>query len=662
MSANLKDLGNINQSPTLSDDDNLQLYKTYLDWTHERLKLGENVTLPDFARSFGFTIEQDAYHAFEVTVNSTTIAHNVRPRILQQYETWKRNFSEAFWATLQAKHQIKVSTNMAVGEIIQGSNNVRKRYISEYSQNEQLPALINHSFQNDSSQAAAVLPLTTPLRVSAQGVHNSDNRAEGTGRQDSPNHEQHLDVSRQKKPRTCSSPSPLYGASSVSSRHTPPYTGGSDSSPELSTISPPSPPDFTLDRETMKQEADSFFASSGSLQDILLSNLQDGKCVPKWAINRPLYIFKLKLREEWGPRVTNLYEAAKTKPVLDHTHIDEIALLSGIVHLDQTHVGFTPMEMSKIMGEVLQTFYTKEMEETDMQRAEDASILWAEWVKKLRLLELKEKLEAQRVGRSPVDVDLDSVLETISSSYAECKAKNITSIYFIAHYIFRHYNNWSMLSSESDCMVSVVSPILREIMGVQHKIKFTCANFCTSSGRTRKVKLEQDGQSRQPDVIGQTQDGSEVFFGELKGTRPSSESVNTDILRLAIFSKDSLDLFHNNLERCPPLLTFQTTGPDVVFFLGAKIENTIIHGRLSNVKLPSSMTDIEIGHETFFRLFQVQTLVNITKDCLQNKRANPLQETSFPTLGTPERYDALNSPKRQKKVGQNVNTRRSSCF
>ncbi|KAF9176674.1 hypothetical protein BGZ49_006042, partial [Haplosporangium sp. Z 27] len=174
------------------------------------------------------------------------------------------------------------------------------------------------------------------------------------------------------------------------------------------------------------------------------------------------------------------------------------------------------------------------------------------------------------------------------------------------------------------------------------------ANICTSSGRTRKAKLEQDGQPRQPDIIGQTQDGSEVFYGELKGTHPSSEAVNTDILRLAIFSKDSLDLFHNNLEKGPPLLTFQTTGPDVVFFLGAKIDNTIIHGHLSTVRLPSSMTDIEIGHETFFRLLQVQTLVNLTKDYLQNKREKPLQGTSFPTLGTPERYEALNSRIAQK--------------
>ncbi|KAF9182563.1 hypothetical protein BGZ49_004687 [Haplosporangium sp. Z 27] len=91
----------------------------------------------------------------------------------------------------------------------------------------------------------------------------------------------YLDMPSQKKPRICSSPSPLHGASSVSSRHTPPYFGGSvASSPELPMISPPSPPDFTLDGKTMEQEANSFFASSGSLQDILLDNLQHGEGIP----------------------------------------------------------------------------------------------------------------------------------------------------------------------------------------------------------------------------------------------------------------------------------------------------------------------------------------------------------------------------------------------
>ncbi|KAK5801569.1 hypothetical protein F5H01DRAFT_84676 [Linnemannia elongata] len=103
-------------------------------------------------------------------------------------------------------------------------------------------------------------------------------------------------------------------------RHT--VDGGSyPSSPENSSCSPPSPLDFN---KTVEEETQAFFSAAGSLQDILFSSLQDGRSLPAWAKNRPLYQFKLRLREEWGSRVTELCESAKRKALLDHTHVDEI--------------------------------------------------------------------------------------------------------------------------------------------------------------------------------------------------------------------------------------------------------------------------------------------------------------------------------------------------
>ncbi|KAG0275245.1 hypothetical protein BGZ95_009031 [Linnemannia exigua] len=287
---------------------------------------------------------------------------------------------------------------------------------------------------------------------------------------------------------------------------------------------------------------------TGLSPDVLLSNLRDGYTLPSWAKDRPMHTFKLQLRDDWGPRVTDLYEAAKTKADLDHTHVDEIALLSGILHLNKSHVGFTGQESKKISREVLQKFYTSEKEDEDIRRATDAAFLWATWVQKWKSLLLNEKIAAQRDSRDAVgSVNTEPVVEAILSSYADCKSKKITSIFFIALHVFRQYNNWAGLVSESDCLMAVVGPILNEIMALQHKTKFTCANACTSVGKTRKAQLQQDGQSRQPDVIGQTEDNRELYYGELKGLHPSIEAVNTDILRLAIFTKDSLDQLHNTL-------------------------------------------------------------------------------------------------------------------
>lgn len=105
------------------------------------------------------------------------------------------------------------------------------------------------------------------------------------------------------------------------------------------------------------------------------------------------------------------------------------------------------------------------------------------------------------------------------------------------------------------------------------------SNASTTTGKYRNTKLQQEGQSRQPDIVGQTRDKKEVFYGELKGPHPSPTAVSTDLLRLAIFSKDSLDHLYSTLEQGLPLLTFQTVGRDVTFFLGAKINNTVVHLR-----------------------------------------------------------------------------------
>jgi hypothetical protein len=39
-----------------------------------------------------------------------------------------------------------------------------------------------------------------------------------------------------------------------------------------------------------------------------------------------MYQFELQLQDEdWGHRLTSLYEAAKTRAVLNHSNVDEIA-------------------------------------------------------------------------------------------------------------------------------------------------------------------------------------------------------------------------------------------------------------------------------------------------------------------------------------------------
>ncbi|KAG0247410.1 hypothetical protein BG011_001560, partial [Mortierella polycephala] len=92
-----------------------------------------------------------------------------------------------------------------------------------------------------------------------------------------------------------------------------------------SSQSSPAPPKFAPQKDTEYEASHAFFTSGGSLQAIFLDNLREGHSLPSWAKDRPSYTFELQLQGNWGPRVTELYNAAKAKADLDHTHVDEIA-------------------------------------------------------------------------------------------------------------------------------------------------------------------------------------------------------------------------------------------------------------------------------------------------------------------------------------------------
>lgn len=149
-------------------------------------------------------------------------------------------------------------------------------------------------------------------------------------------------------------------------------------------------------------------------------------------------------------------------------------------------------------------------------------------------------------------------------------------------------------------------------------------------------------QPCQPDVIGLADDGeSEIYYGEIKVGKTSVEEQHTDRLRLAIFCKDALDLFERILESTP-VVSFQVVGRKVEFFYAVKIDNTILHCKLSSFSMPVTLDELDLHEDVFFPLFQVQSLVGLTKESLVHKRRAPLATDPFPTMGTPNRRLAMN--------------------
>ncbi|KAG0288864.1 hypothetical protein BGZ97_006655, partial [Linnemannia gamsii] len=172
-------------------------------------------------------------------------------------------------------------------------------------------------------------------------------------------------------------------------------------------------------------------------------------------------------------------------------------LLSGALHFDEKHASFETAEMSAITNEILHRFYTRDLQEKDLKRSVEAAALWGTW---------KWGLMGQLSCLTKELGDTDEA-EHMSTN-------DILPVLLVALYVFRHFNTWSKLESESDAMSSVIVPILREFMGIQ--------------GENRKATLDHDGQARQPDIVGRTEEGHEAYYGELKGMRLSTVSPNLD--------------------------------------------------------------------------------------------------------------------------------------
>ncbi|KAG0012135.1 hypothetical protein BGZ80_000184 [Entomortierella chlamydospora] len=434
----------------------------------------------------------------------------------------------------------------------------------------------------------------------------------------------------------------------LSSSWTPPYQYGSKSvSP---TLSPPEHPQFqetTSEGEDEGEDGDEDEHNQNGVPMSHTSNIfQDDtptgtSLSTTWIQERPVFTFKLQLQNDWGPKVTKLYNAAKTKTSFTHKDLDEISLLTGVLHINKTHIGLQEDDIVAIRKDVLARFYTPQMQARDIQRAEHATTFWNSITQKWRSLKFQHDLAKASGAPNPNALSTEPVLDMIMEAYMACKGQEILPIHSISQYVYRHLDDWGTLESELDAMSSVIAPILQEILRIPGQIKFKCLNTACSVGRTRKAALEQDGQARKPDVVGRTKDRREVYFGELKGPHPRTLSKDADLLRLAVFTKDALDPLSNELEQDPPILSFQSVGRTVTFYLGAKIDNTVFHIRLSEVNLPSLLTELDLDQGDFYHLFQAETLVRITSDRLQRKRDKPLTDIPFPTLATPQRDVAL---------------------
>ncbi|KAG0274869.1 hypothetical protein BGZ96_004060, partial [Linnemannia gamsii] len=207
-----------------------------------------------------------------------------------------------------------------------------------------------------------------------------------------------------------------------------------------------------------------FFTSTTEHQhrEYLLQALHDGKQLPR-NCDRPDYTFTLPLGgKDWGARMTRMYDATRQKAILTCQDLNEISVLSGVLHVDEEHAHLSKDEILQIRRDVLQKFYTNAQQEEDLKRARAARNHWVAWCDLWSSIELSACLATDQGTESTLDTT--PVIDSIMAAYGDCKVKNILPVLFMALHVFRKFNTWSKLRSEADCAMAMVGPILEEVL------------------------------------------------------------------------------------------------------------------------------------------------------------------------------------------------------
>jgi len=77
--------------------------------------------------------------------------------------------------------------------------------------------------------------------------------------------------------------------------------------------------------------------------------------------------------------MTRIYDATRSKGDLTFENLNEIAVLSGVLRVDEEYAHLSKDEILHIRRDVLRLFYTKARQEEDWRRAQAARGHWIAW-------------------------------------------------------------------------------------------------------------------------------------------------------------------------------------------------------------------------------------------------------------------------------------------
>ncbi|ORZ12462.1 hypothetical protein BCR41DRAFT_100093 [Lobosporangium transversale] len=95
--------------------DNVQASMEMSYWLRKRIDQYGSATMPQFAEKFKLSNRQDADLLFSHLISKSSLRKTTRHTLRSDYDIWKRNEGDQFWAALEATTQI--ASDIVVGSV-----------------------------------------------------------------------------------------------------------------------------------------------------------------------------------------------------------------------------------------------------------------------------------------------------------------------------------------------------------------------------------------------------------------------------------------------------------------------------------------------------------------------------------------------------------------
>ncbi|KAF9940145.1 hypothetical protein BGZ65_007951 [Modicella reniformis] len=439
--------------------DDAQVSTEMVEWLMERIGHYGNATMSEFAEKFKYSNREDADRTFSTLISRSTLRKRTRHTLQSNYEVWKRNEGDQFWASLVAR--TKVATDIVIGsvpkarKIVLGDDHLTSAKLNTPTASSSIP---NECPASTSEHPTKGLVASSSTSSSLDVISTDDDgetSSAGEGRRTPP-------MLR----------SPSYDAEGLATTPVRINTSSMRARTEDTNIPTVVQADFMPNP----------FVVSSEESDILP------------AIRTDLFEFKGRIGKiELGPLFT-AYHAATVQKRVPITHVHDVLSRSGILLLNGTVPSVLRQHIPEsILDDVSQIFNDMHWRTVDISKDRERIRQWQDIFEDEKDPEIivEKLLQVSHGSRSNLRLWLFFMNTTMRLT------QNIQP---------RNY-------SEVTGMASYILPLMEVFLhDPQNKVILTCPNTTTKAGAHRKELLEAK-HGKRPDMLVSVVNPKLIFHG-----------------------------------------------------------------------------------------------------------------------------------------------------